>query len=295
MTTSPERLHATGNSVRELNINTKSGRGIHTTIFEVSDPISVVIIAGAMGVVQKNYAKFALFLNEHGHTVITFDYYGTGLSLCTPMKACDADVRSWGEQDCEAIIDYALAHFPKRPVQWIGHSVGGQLLGIIRNAGKLSNAITLSCGTGYWRYNSPETRRYVWFMWYIIAPLLVKIFGYFPGRKLKIVGDLPPNVMWQWRRWCLVEDYAVGVEGPEIRRRYADLNIPITSISFKDDEMLSEKNINGLNRFFNQNNLTRIRVDASAIGETFIGHLGWIKEKFRQSIWHREILPRLMA
>ncbi len=280
-------------SVTERQLTVAENRTIHVRVFDAKDPKSVVIIAGAMGVSQRSYEKFAHFLGEKGHCAITFDYFGTGRSLQTSIKDCQTDVRSWGEQDCEAIIDFAHTQYPDLPLQWIGHSVGGQLLGMIRNTDKLSNALTLSCGTGYWLHNSPETRRIVWLMWYVIAPLSIKFWGYFPGKKFKMVGDLPAKVMLQWRAWCLQKDYAVGVEGPEIRQRYADVSTPITSISFSDDEMLSERNINALHAFFNQDHVTMVRLSPQEIGEKFIGHLGWFREKFKQSIWTGEILPRL--
>lgn len=278
---------------QEHSVTTESGRKVQAKLFEAPHAKSVVIIAGAMGVSQRAYEKFARFLTQQGHSAITFDYFGTGLSLQTPIKECDADVRSWGEQDCEAIIEFAQQKYPEVPLQWIGHSVGGQLLGIIRNTNKLSNAITVAAGTGYWRYNAPKTRRVVWLMWYLVAPLSIALCGYFPGKKLKIVGDLPANVMWQWRRWCLNKDYASGVEGPEIRQRYADIKIPITSISFSDDDMLSPKNINALHQFFDQKYVSMVRIDPKEIGEKSIGHLGWSRDKYKISLWQREILPRL--
>ncbi|WP_439136365.1 alpha/beta hydrolase family protein [Pseudomaricurvus sp.] len=277
----------------EHSIITESGRSVQAKLFEAHNPKSVVIIAGAMGVAQRAYEKFARFLAQQGHTAITFDYFGSGLSLQTPLKDCDADLRSWGEQDCEAVIEYAHQTYPNVPLQWIGHSVGGQLLGIMRNSDKLNKAITMASGTGYWRYNAPKTRRVVWVMWYVVAPLSVAICGYFPGKKLKMVGDLPANVMRQWRRWCLVKDYAAGAEGPEIRQRYADVNIPIISISFSDDDMLSSKNINSLHQFFNQKHVSMVRINPKEIGERSIGHLGWFRDKYKESLWQGAILPKL--
>ncbi len=277
----------------EQQIHAGSDRNIHAMVFEADRPKSVVIVAGAMGVTQDKYKKFARFLQEQGHTVITFDYFGTGKSLHTHLKDCKTDVRSWGEQDCEAILNFAQQRYPSLPIQWIGHSVGGQLLGIMRNSNQLSQAITVASGTGYWRYNAPKTRRSILFMWYVVAPVMLSVFGYFPGRKLKIVGDMPAKVMWQWRRWCLVEGYAAEVEGADIKNRYAEVTIPITSISFADDEMLSEKSIQGLNQQFQQSKLSVVRLNPKDIGETFIGHLGWNREKFKDSIWRNEILVRL--
>jgi hypothetical protein len=41
----------------------------------------------------------------------------------------------------------------------------------------------------------------------VVAPLTLNIAGYFPGKHLRKVGDLPRGVMEQWRRWCLNREY----------------------------------------------------------------------------------------
>jgi len=64
----------------------------------------------------------------------------------------------------------------------------------------------------------------------------MKIYGYFPGRRLRKVGDLPKGVMYQWRKWCLNPDYVVGYEGEATRESYGEVVTPISSFSFTDDE-----------------------------------------------------------
>jgi hypothetical protein len=39
----------------------------------------------------------------------------------------------------------------------------------------------------------------VWFLWSFLAPVLLKLLGCFPGKRLEMVGDLPHGDMSQWR------------------------------------------------------------------------------------------------
>src|SRR5690606_6760905 len=126
-----------------------------------------------------------------------------------------------------------------RPLYWIGHSLGGQIFGLAPNHSRAARLVTVACGSGYWRENTVQLKRYIWWMWYVAAPLSLKLFGYFPGRRLRKVGDLPRGVMAQWRRWCLDPEYLVGVEGEAVRAAYAAVRTPVTSISFTDDEYMS--------------------------------------------------------
>lgn len=278
----------------QLTLNTSVNRNIEVMHYKVVNPKSVVIISPAMGMPQTLYEKFALFLTEYGYAVMSYDYTGFGLSLKGPLKECKTTARELGELDGKAVIEFAKQTYPQLQIQWIGHSLGGQLLGIMPNANELSNAITVASGTGYWLYNKPQVRRTIWFVWYVIAPLSTKILGYFPGKALGIVADLPPNVINQWRRWCCHKDYAAGVEGPVIRERYASLTTPIKCISFTDDHFLTKRNVEGLHSQFTNSDVTYIDITPEEIDLGFIGHLNWYKEKFKQKIWQERILPELL-
>lgn len=280
------------NSTDQL-IQTQNGRRISIRLFKADKPKSVVIIAGATGVIQHCYEKFAAFLAANGHHAITFDYYGCGQSIETHVKHCDTDILEWGQQDCQAVIEFTKQNFPDLPLQWVGHSVGGHLLGMTPNIHDVSNVINMACGSGYWLENSLPTKRVVWFAWFVLVPTLVPLLGYFPGKKLNIVGDLPGRVMSQWRRWALHKDYAVGKEGPALREQYANVKLPITSISFVDDEMMSKKNIDSLHSFYTGANITKMHLSAEELGVKFVGHLGWFREKFKDTLWADKILPIL--
>ncbi len=283
----------TQNAINDLIITTKNGSQLAARLFTSPQAKSIVIMAGAMGVVQQCYEKFATFLSQNGHHVITFDYVGTGQSLQTHLKECDTDILTWGEQDCHALIKFAKHTYPDLPIQWIGHSVGAQLLGMTPNINHVQQAISVAAGSGYWRTNSVPTKRIVWFLWYFVAPISVNVLGYFPGKKLNMVGDLPGNVMRQWRRWCLNKEYAVGYEGDTLRQQYAQVDIPITAVSFEDDEMMSKASIDSLHGFFTGAKVTHQRLSPDHTQGEFVGHLGWFREKFKESIWAQQILPIL--
>ncbi|ROU01457.1 alpha/beta fold hydrolase [Marinobacter sp. R17] len=278
---------------QDLALTTPAGYGIQLRLFECPEPRAVVIIAGAMGVGQHCYEKFARFLQAEGFSAITFDYAGTGASLEGAMRDCPVRVTDWGEQDCRSVIDFARNRYSGRPCLWIGHSVGGQLLGMTPNVNDLDQAITVACGSGYWWENSPPTKRIAWLLWYLIAPVSVAIVGYFPGNRLKMVGDLPPNVIRQWRRWCLDREYAVGAEGPAMRERFGQVTIPMTAIAFTDDEMMSRRNTESLHGFYRNADVTIRRIEPDDIGERQIGHLGWFRERYRESLWQGVLLPLL--
>lgn len=118
----------------------------------------------------------------------------------------------------------------------------------VPNHGRAENVVTVATGSGYWLENAPRLRWRAWWLWYVVTPIALRLFGYFPGKRLRKVGDLPRGVMAQWRRWCLHPHYAVGAEGENARRLYAAVTLPIVSLSFTDDEFMSARNTESIHR-----------------------------------------------
>ena len=92
-------------------------------------------------------------------------------------------------------------------------------------------------------------RRSAPLLWKVIAPAAIAVAGYFPGKRLRLLGDLPPNVMRQWARWCMHPDYLLG-ELPEMREEFAKVDLPMVSLSFTDDEMMSSVSISTLDGLY---------------------------------------------
>ncbi|MBI3149125.1 MAG: alpha/beta fold hydrolase, partial [Betaproteobacteria bacterium] len=238
-------------------------------------------------------ADFAHWLALRGYAVATFDYRGMGHSRRGSLRGFKADIFDWARLDCGSIADALLQRFPEAPLYWIGHSLGGQIIPLCPQHARLRKAITVGTGSGYWRENVWTLKSYVWWLWYVIVPLTLPLFDYFPGRRLKKVGDLPRGVMAQWRRWCLDRDYAVGAEGEPVRRQYAAVTAPIVSLSFTDDEFMSARNTASLHGFYTNAQRTMKRIAPQDIGVGRIGHFGFFRHRFADTLWGSYLLPEL--
>lgn len=253
------------------------GYELEARIFGAKKAVGAVLIAGAMGVAQRFYAPLATWLAERGFTTLTFDYRGIGGSKHGPLRALDTNITRWAECDAAAALDLLAKEAPGVPVTWLGHSLGGQIVPFVPNYAIADKIITVATGSGYWRENAAPTKRKVWFLWYGAAPVLTPIYGYFPGKKLGIVGDLPRGVITQWRRWCLDRDYAAGAEGPRARAKYADVKTPILSLSFTDDEMMSAANIRSIHEHYANAPKQMRRFSPSDVGVRKVGHFGFFR------------------
>lgn len=248
-----------------------------------------VLLVGAMGVDRQYYSAFAQWLAAQGYFVVTFDYRGIGDSRPTryreSLRGFEADVTTWATRDVAAAVDFVAQRIGAKPLLWLGHSLGGQILGQVPNRDRVTAMLTIASGSGYWIQNAWKLRLLAWWLWYVLAPLATGIAGYFPGRRLRKVGDLPAGVMRQWRAWCLDRDYCVGVLGAEVRAQYARLTTPILSLSFTDDEFMSRRNIESMHGFYAGAPREMRRIAPRDIGERRIGHFGFFRRRFADRLW----------
>lgn len=250
-----------------------------------------VLIVGAMGVEQHYYKAFAQDLAARGFWVATFDYRGMGASRPAThqhsLRGFDADVRTWAQRDCAAMVAWMAGKLEAgaKPLLWVGHSLGGQIFGLVPNRQRVSAMLTVASGSGYWLQNAWRVRWMVWWFWWVLVPLLVPLYGYFPGRAIKKVGDLPKGVIWQWRRWCLHRDYVLACEGEAVREAYAQVRVPILSMSFSDDELMSARSIEALHGFYAQAPCQLRKIKPKEVGQGRIGHFGFFRRRFASTLW----------
>jgi predicted alpha/beta hydrolase len=274
----------------ELTLHAYDGVALAVTEFgDLEAAHAAVLLVGGMGIPQRYYARFAAWLAGHGYWVVTFDYRGMGRSrppeFARSLRGFDASVTTWATRDVPAVVDHVRARAGARPLLWIGHSLGGQILGLVPNRHYVTAMLTVATGSGYWRENTVPVRWFVWWIWYVVAPLAVRFWGYFPGGKLRKIGDLPAGVMTQWRRWCLDPSYVAGVEGPDVRAAYAELRVPVAALSFTDDEYMSARSTESLHGLYGEAWRSHRRVAPKEVGVNRIGHFGFFGRRFADSLW----------
>ncbi|MEJ6021991.1 alpha/beta hydrolase family protein [Ramlibacter sp. PS4R-6] len=268
-------------------IESKDGTKIAARVFETPGPArGSVVIGGAMGVRQDYYQPFAQWAAQQGWRVTTFDYRGSGDSAPASLRGFRADLFDW-TRDYEAVVDAAHAALPGQPLYLLGHSLGAQLPGLFTNQHKVSGLLSVAAGSGYWRENAPQLKRIVPYFWFVLVPIATRLFGYFPGRKLRKVGDLPAGVVLQWRKWCLSPRYSVSAEGEAVRASYANARFPVHALSITDDELMTWKGTHSLIDLY-ENAPREVRKLAPAdIGARRLGHFGAFRPENEQRLWPR--------
>jgi len=245
------------------------------------DAWATMVVAPAMGVRQDFYAPLAHFLAASGIHVLTFDYRGMGFARRGSLRGLDVDVMDWARELDAALLE-AQRMAPALPLTVLGHSLGGQLLGVLEHNARIAAAVNVTAGSGFYRLNR-RMRLQVRIFWFVAVPLLTPLFGYFPGKRLRMVGDLPAGVARQWRSWCLHPDYVVG-RVPAARAAFERLRAPLLAWSFDDDAIITREATQSLHRFFRNARIEHRHVAARELGRR-IGHFGYFAEASRADLW----------
>lgn len=273
--------------MQAVNLKSADGTLLCARVYETRGaPLGNVVIGGAMGVRQEYYSNFAEWLASQGWRVTTFDYRGSGDSAPASLRGFKADLFDW-TRDYEAAIDHAHAALPHVPLYLLGHSLGAQLPGFLRNQEKVSGLLSVAAGSGYWRENAPQLKRMILYFWYVLVPVATRLFGYFPGRKLRKVGDLPAGVIMQWRKWCLNPRYSVGAEGEAARQAFAKVRFPVLALSITDDELMTLRGTRNLISFYENAPREIERIAPADLAVRRLGHFGPFRREHEAKLWPR--------
>jgi predicted alpha/beta hydrolase len=268
---------------QRFELSAGDGTALAAHRFPARDARASVVIAPAMGVPQAFYRDFAAWLAQRGFDALTFDYRGIGQSAPRTLRRFRATIDDWIRFDYEAAISEARAGAGGRPLFVVGHSLGAQLLALLPSANEVRALVAVAGGSGYWRGFPARLRPMILLMLHGAAPLAMPLAGYFPGRRLRMIGDLPEGVMRQWRRWCLNEEYLVGVE-PGAREAYAQARFDLLSLTFTDDSMMPQRNVDALHAHLRGVKRESRRLSPAQAGGP-IGHVGFFRRRYRDTLW----------
>ncbi len=253
-----------------------------------------VLINCATGVLARYYWRYASFLAQHGLSVLTYDYRGIGASRPASLRRLKATNLDWGRLDCEAALHYLHTRHPQHEITVVAHSIGGFTLGVAPSNHLVRRAFLVGAQYAYWR-DYQRTRRAAMFMkWHVMMPLLALLWGYFPGKRLGLLEDLPRGVACEWGlryrpefhtfyRWLRHADGTVQVgEVIECLEKFAG---DILAYSLTDDEYGTVAAIERLLGYFRQSHRRHVRLDPDRLGIDRIGHFGFFHDRFKHTLW----------
>jgi predicted alpha/beta hydrolase len=268
--------------MEDIKIRTADGWELEASLFTSAGSRGpTVLISGATGVPRRFYRHYAQFLADEGASaVLTYDYRGMTGGI-GQKEARSIRMADWALRDFPAAVEALEKLRPGTSLRGIGHSFGGQALGLCGVSGRFARHMTIAAGSGYLGHTrEPEKlrRQMNSFGWPLAA-----LFGFLP-RWAGFGEPIPFGAFDQWRRWCNSPDYFFSDKSVPETERFLSVTLPILVVGFEDDPWATRKSVEALAGWYS-NAAVRIHWFGKDELARPVGHMGFFRPEHRQTLW----------
>lgn len=256
---------------RPTSLPALDGRPLAATRFgPACPPRGTVVVLNALAVPARFYRRFAHHLADAGYRVLTFDPRGIGGSVQGSLRGERGTLTDQVQLDYRAALLW-LRDQP-RPHFGVGHSLGGQLPGLLEEVSELDGLYTIAAQLAYWR-RWPAPQRYKMLAAFkLLMPGIARGFGYLPSWT-GLGKDVPRDVLLEWCRWLTSPGYFLDhVEGAGARM--ARTRTPIAVVGFTYDDYAPPNAVEAFARCLPAQRTELRLLDPGAFGLRQVGHFG---------------------
>jgi predicted alpha/beta hydrolase len=252
-----------------------------------------VLINSATAVPRKLYKGFASYLARRGCAVLTYDYRGTGDSrLKSPtgynqqrsLVGFKASMSDWAALDVTAAVAWMRERYKALPLNYVGHSFGGQALGLLASNTEISRALLIAAQAGTWKLMAAPERYRVYAMLNFVGAPLTRLMGYTPGWS-GLGLDLPKDVFLQWVGWVMSERYMFDDPNLKALENFPHYTGALRALCISDDPWATRPAVELLCSGFKSIAPEILTITPADAGAAAIGHFGFFKPEHRDTLW----------
>lgn len=243
-----------------------------------------VLINSATAVPRNIYRRFATYLATRGCVVLTYDYRGIGGSRPASLKGFAATMADWATLDMASAVTWMRGRYKGIPLAVVGHSFGGQAIGLLPNNDMIARCLLVAAQAGHWALMPPPVSYRVYLLMNLIGRPVTRLLGYTPGR-LGIGEDLPKGVFLQWSDWVMNKRYYYDDAKLPALANYGQYTHPLRALSFTDDPLATLPMVELLCTGFTATTPEILSIEPGQVGAKAIGHFGFFRPEFRDTLW----------
>ncbi|PKG79289.1 alpha/beta hydrolase [Shewanella sp. Actino-trap-3] len=273
-------------NVKQTTIKCSDGELLAATVYEPTITVKgAILMAPATGIKRQFYGNFANYLASNGYGVITFDNRGIGGSSTVPVAKSASSLQCWGEKDMPAVLECLKEVFPNTNYHLVGHSAGGQLIGLMHNAMDISSMFNFACSSGQLKNMKLAYLIQAHFFMNFFIPFSNAMFGHTKSQWLGMGEPLPKDVAKQWQQWCNGQGYVKTAFGKTVHQHYYnELTLPSLWVNAVDDDIANNANVADMMSVFPKLNGQTLTLTPSDYGLSDIGHMKFFSSK-SQTLW----------
>ncbi|KQW28721.1 hypothetical protein ASE36_09495 [Rhizobium sp. Root274] len=272
---------------RDFVLTAADGFPIAATLFSGPGEGPLALISSAAAVPRGFYARFAQHLvQDHGfRAALTYDYRGVAQSTPPPGWRRPMLMRDWAHFDMPAALKALDGQAPGHSLVGIGQSFGGQVLALGGCSERFRRYLMVATMTGYWGNTKPRYR--VFSQMNLVGVPLALLLGKVPG-QIGLGQTLPGTVFREWARWGRHPEYFFADPTMDAPRRFGEVETPILSLGMTDDPWGTPRAQHALMKYYHRAP-TEIRWLSPEQAGGPIGHLGFFRAQFRDTLWQAPI------
>lgn len=146
-----------------------------------------------------------------------------------------------------AVLDALKTYFPGVDYHLVGHSAGGQLIGLMHNAKDIKSVFNFACSSGQLSNMKMPFKIQAHFFMNVFSPLSNLLFGYTKSDVVGMGEPLPKEAAQQWRLWCNGTGYVKTAFGRTVHHHlYDELDMPSFWTNASDDGIAINENVDDM-------------------------------------------------
>lgn len=228
----------------------------------------------ALGTPAERYNDFAKTLSQFGYAVALLEQRGQTHSDLKASRQVDYGFRDFIQTDVPTALAWIREQGLKKVVLG-GHSLGGMLS--VATAGysaDLIDALVLVASASPYHKNYPIDMALKLRLANTLLPLVLGLYGYFPGYKLGFGDHESRTLMRDWMQLAMHNRFRVRGLNQDLDPQIAQFSKPVLSFRFDQDIMAPEPAITCMQKKLDQAPLTAIMLSETDMGCT-ANHYGW--------------------
>lgn len=244
-----------------------------------------ILVCPGLGIPKEFYYGYCNFLKSNDYQSLVFDYRGIGKSHDNSSSQ-EVNLKNWGIEDIPAMLNWIKNESPELKINFLGHSIAGQVAGLVRNHDLVDRFFFISSTGGFWQEFNFPLNLYTYFLFYIQIPNMVRLFGYMP-RSLTYRGvSISKGVALEWAEWSRKRDYLRAyLSDQKIDHHYNDIHQRIDWIWFDDDPIATDKALESMMSYYPNAQIIKHCLRPKELRVGRIGHSGFFTKKAREEYW----------
>jgi predicted alpha/beta hydrolase len=134
----------------------------------------------------------------------------------------------------------------------------------------------------------------MWINWHLVMPMITQVIGYFPGKILGWLEDLPAGVAMEWatrfhpsfhRRYHRLPHTRPPAHDAELEARMGALHAEILAVADVRDPFATLSATRRLLDYYMHCDRQFVRIRSRSQNLPKLGHFGFFHDRFRNTLW----------